>query len=48
MLSELQAMDADIILLQEVDVGCERTGGVDVGLQLAKVFIHCIYVDIYP
>lgn len=37
-LAELKAADADIILLQEVDVGNERTDRVDVGLVLAKVF----------
>jgi hypothetical protein len=31
-IEELKSIDADIIALQEVDVGCERSGGADTGL----------------
>ena len=30
-IEELRSIDADIISLQEVDVGCERSGGADTG-----------------
>ncbi len=36
LLAELQGIDADILLLQEVDVMCERTGNIDVGAYLAQ------------
>lgn len=36
-------MNADVLLLSEVDVGCARTGYVDVGLVLAKA-LHMNYV----
>ncbi|KAI7843360.1 hypothetical protein COHA_003056 [Chlorella ohadii] len=35
-IEELKAIDADIIALQEVDVGCERSGGADTGLAIAE------------
>jgi endonuclease/exonuclease/phosphatase family metal-dependent hydrolase len=34
-LTQLKAVDADIIALQEVDVGCDRSRGVDTGAHLA-------------
>jgi endonuclease/exonuclease/phosphatase family metal-dependent hydrolase len=30
-IEELRSIDADVISLQEVDVGCERSGGADTG-----------------
>jgi hypothetical protein len=30
-IAELEACDADIIALQEVDIGCDRSGGEDTG-----------------
>lgn len=28
---ELKQLDADVIALQEIDIGCERSGSVDTG-----------------
>ena len=30
-IEELKQLDADVIALQEVDIGCERSNGVDTG-----------------
>ncbi len=30
-IEELRRLDADVLALQEVDVGCDRSGGVDTG-----------------
>ena len=30
-IAELAACDADVIALQEVDIGCDRSGGEDTG-----------------
>jgi hypothetical protein len=30
-IEELKRLDADVISLQEVDVGCKRSGGLDIG-----------------
>jgi endonuclease/exonuclease/phosphatase family metal-dependent hydrolase len=30
-IEELKRIDADVLSLQEVDVGCDRSGGVDTG-----------------
>ncbi|GAB4817239.1 hypothetical protein N2152v2_004285 [Parachlorella kessleri] len=35
-IEELKHIDADIISLQEVDVGCERSGSVDTGVAIAE------------
>ncbi|KAL4422229.1 hypothetical protein ABPG77_009704 [Micractinium sp. CCAP 211/92] len=35
-IEELRRIDADILSLQEVDVGCDRSGGVDTGIEIAK------------
>ena len=35
-IEELKRLDADIIALQEVDIGCERSGYVDCGVAMAK------------
>ncbi|EFN58182.1 hypothetical protein CHLNCDRAFT_142016 [Chlorella variabilis] len=35
-IEELRAIDADILSLQEVDVGCERSGSVDTGVAIAE------------
>jgi len=35
-IAELRQLDADLICLQEIDVGCERSGFKDVGLQIAS------------
>ncbi|PSC72469.1 Endonuclease exonuclease phosphatase domain-containing [Micractinium conductrix] len=35
-IEELRSIDADIISLQEVDVGCERSGGADTGVAIAQ------------
>jgi len=35
-ISELKAANADIILLSEVDVDCDRSGNVDVGAEIAE------------
>jgi hypothetical protein len=32
----LRRLDADVIALQEVDVGCDRSGGADVGAEIAR------------
>lgn len=29
---ELKQIDADVIALQEVDIGCERSGSIDTGM----------------
>ena len=42
-IEELKRVDADIISLQEVDVGCERSGGLDTGVEIAKA-LHMNYV----
>jgi hypothetical protein len=34
-IEELRKIDADVISLQEVDVLCERSGGVDTGILIA-------------
>lgn len=35
-IEELRRIDADIISLQEVDVGCDRSGGADTGVAIAQ------------
>lgn len=35
-IGELQKLKADVIGLQEIDIQCERSGGVDVGIEIAK------------
>ncbi|KAL4443466.1 hypothetical protein ABPG75_011203 [Micractinium tetrahymenae] len=35
-IEELRRINADILSLQEVDVGCDRSGGADTGLEIAK------------
>lgn len=32
----LREQDADVLCLQEVDVGCERSGGLDTGAEIAR------------
>jgi endonuclease/exonuclease/phosphatase family metal-dependent hydrolase len=41
-IAELRALDADIISLQEIDVDCERSGGVDTGRAIASA-LHLNY-----
>ena len=36
-LRELREIDADVIALQEVDIGCERSSGVDTGACMTHV-----------
>ncbi len=33
-IAELRAIDADVIALQEIDIGCDRSGGEDTGAGL--------------
>lgn len=40
-IDELRRIDADVISLQEVDVGCERSGGVDTGALLRVSAAAC-------
>jgi endonuclease/exonuclease/phosphatase family metal-dependent hydrolase len=40
-IDELKGLDADVIALQEVDVGCERSAGVDVGRAVARALGLC-------
>ncbi|BDA41513.1 hypothetical protein COCOBI_02-2940 [Coccomyxa sp. Obi] len=35
-IEELQRLDADVIALQEIDIGCERSGNVDTGVAIAE------------
>lgn len=35
-IEELRRVDADIIALQEVDIGCERTKSLDIGVTIAQ------------
>lgn len=35
-IKELQAIDADIIALQEIDIGCERSSSIDTGKEIAE------------
>uniref|UniRef100_A0A1D2A2B6 Endonuclease/exonuclease/phosphatase domain-containing protein n=1 Tax=Auxenochlorella protothecoides TaxID=3075 RepID=A0A1D2A2B6_AUXPR len=35
-IEELKQIDADVIALQEVDIGCERSGSLDTGNEIAK------------
>ncbi|KAK9819777.1 hypothetical protein WJX72_002247 [[Myrmecia] bisecta] len=35
-IAELRQQNADVIALQEVDIGCERSGGLDTGLKIAE------------
>ncbi|KAK9843329.1 hypothetical protein WJX74_010444 [Apatococcus lobatus] len=35
-LAELREIDADVIALQEVDIGCDRSGSADTGLEIAQ------------
>ena len=41
----IQSLDADILCLQEVDIGCERTGGRNVALEIAAAagFKYCAF-----
>lgn len=39
--AELQRLDADVIALQEVDVGCDRSGGADCGDVIARALGMC-------
>ena len=44
-IAELRALDADIVSLQEVDVGCDRSGGLDTGRVLAQALqLNCAYL----
>lgn len=38
-IEELRASNADVIALQEVDIGCERSGGQDTGARPAPSFL---------
>ena len=33
-IEQLRTLDADVLLLQEIDVGCDRSGGLDTGARL--------------
>jgi hypothetical protein len=35
-IDELRRVDADVLALQEVDVGCDRSGGLDTGAEIAR------------
>ncbi|KAK9909184.1 hypothetical protein WJX75_008403 [Coccomyxa subellipsoidea] len=35
-IEELKQLDADVIALQEIDIGCERSGSVDTGVAVAE------------
>jgi len=37
-IQELKRIDADVISLQEVDVGCERSGSLNTGKTLPSIF----------
>lgn len=39
-IKELREIDADVISLQEVDVLCERSGGVDTGILIVFVILQ--------
>ncbi len=41
-ISSLGAIDADVISLQEIDIGCERSGGVDTGAAIASALGGCL------
>ena len=36
LLDEFERLQPDVIALQEVDVGCDRSGGADVGAEIAR------------
>lgn len=45
-IEELKRLDADIVALQEVDVGCDRSGGVDTGQceQWGRLIVFCKHI----
>ena len=45
----LAALEADFVLLQEVDVGCRRSGGVDIPVELAGALsMHAAFAENIP
>eukprot|EP00727_Mastigamoeba_balamuthi_P009470 m51a1_g5145 hypothetical protein (322) ;mRNA; r:32725-33978 len=41
-IDNLRSIDADVIALQEIDMGCDRSGGVDTGREIARA-LHMRY-----
>jgi hypothetical protein len=42
---ELEQLDADVICLQELDIGCKRSHGVNTALEIAKALrLCCVFV----
>lgn len=50
-IAALRDIDADVLSLQEVDVGCDRSGGIDTGMEIARALglnyaFLCEFVEI--